>query len=63
VRAVAQRPEALVRKSVVVALLLAGVEPDTPQPVERIGGWHVQPVPHIDNEAVGGAGTMCHPYA
>jgi hypothetical protein len=60
---VAQRPECFIRKSVVIALPLMCVEPDTPEPVLRTGGWHVQSVPPIDDSAIGGSGTVCHPYS
>jgi len=60
---VAQWPERFICKSVVIALLLAFVEPYSPEPVLRIGGWHVDAVPSIDNDVVGGAGTVCHPYS
>jgi hypothetical protein len=34
----------------------------TPEPVRRVGGWHIQSVPLIDNTPVGGPTAVCHPY-
>ena len=59
----AQRPQPFVREPVVVPSLFTIVEPHPSEAVQRIGGRHVQPVPPIDDDSVGGAGTMCHPYS
>src|SRR5262249_52618530 len=60
--AVAEWPESFVREPEVVAALLVSVEPDASEAVPRIGGWHVQSVPRVDDSLVGGAGAVCHPY-
>jgi hypothetical protein len=62
VRAVAQRPERFIRESIVIALLLESIQPYTPETILRTGGRHVQAVPPIDDCAIGGPGTVCHPY-
>jgi hypothetical protein len=63
VDAVTKRPQRLVGESIVVALLFALVEPDAPEAVLRIGGRHIDAATRIDNESVGCAGPVCHPYA
>jgi len=63
VRTMAQGPQAFVGEPVVIPALLVLVEPDASEPVQRIGGWHVQPVAPKEDVAVGDAGTVCHPYS
>ena len=59
----AQRPQPLVRESVVVAALFGRVQPDPAEPVPGVGGRHVDAVALIDNGSIGGAGAVCHPHA
>src|SRR5688572_18905993 len=59
----AQRPESLIRKAVVVPAVLVLRQPHIAETVLRIGGRHVQSTAFVDNRCVGVPGTVCHPYS
>src|SRR4051812_14136495 len=56
--AMAERPECFVGETVVIAPLLRIVEPDTPQSILRIGGWHPDAVTGVDREPIAGPGAV-----
>ncbi len=61
VRDVAQRPQPLVGEASVIAALLVGREPDPPNLVERVVGWHRHAVVPVDRFAIGAAAAMGDP--
>ena len=62
-RFVAQRPEPLVGKSLVVAARLVRAEPEPPQPIRRAVGRNHDPVAVVHHIPVGTAGSMRDPDA
>jgi hypothetical protein len=63
VHGMAQRPESLIRKAVVVPAVLVVWQPHIAETVLRIGGRHVQSTAIVGTRCVGVPGTMCHPYS
>jgi hypothetical protein len=61
VRLVTERPERAVREAGVVPLYFLARQPDSPQPVRRRARRHVDRVPRIDDDTVGGPRTMRDP--
>ncbi len=59
----AQRPEALIGKSVVITLLLFLRQPDAAQGIGRIVGRHPDLIVSIHGLAVRGAGAVRHPHS
>src|SRR5688572_2211236 len=57
----AQRPECLIRKAVVVPAVLVLWQPHIAETVLRIGGRHVQSTAIVGTRCVGVPGTVCHP--
>jgi len=59
----AQRPQTLIRQSVVVALLFGGRQPNSAQRIGGILGRHAHSIVTVDRLAIGRATAVCHPGA
>ena len=58
-----KRPEALIRKAIVIAPVLALWQPHIAKTVLRIGGRHVQSTAIVGTRGVGVSSTVSHPYS
>jgi hypothetical protein len=62
-RPMTRRPERFVRKPRNNSVSTPAHRARRGGAVLEIGGWHVQPVPSIDDCAIDGSGAVCHPYS
>src|SRR5437763_10500730 len=62
-RDMAERPQAFIRKTLIVAALFFGSKPDAPQIVTGAIGWNAQAVLIIHGIAIGTSRAVCHPRA
>ena len=57
-----QRPQALIRESIVIALFLLGREPHPPQGIGGIVGRHSDLIEPVDGFAIGGSRAVRYPH-